>query len=384
MNAGFVMAAIFAASAQSASWWSGASAVVSSNPSSSAIQGAIATGALGCAPVPVRQGLIVINLFNPVEHLQSAILVTPGGKEVDRIVLGAEVQSNLPDGPPVSGLFHGRLSPDGMRMAAFKVNPFRPDNRGPWVLMHLWVFDLEDRKGPQAALRPKIKNPSLAWSPDGSKLFVSEVDPEKAIDLVEPRKLVPMVSWFYDFKTRTKTILALPTGHEIVDISPDGKTLLTRTRPGQQWDLETGHVMTLDTLKPYRLAPQPFQPMRFTPDGKEVIGYRPGKKDNFPVPGTFVIASVASGLDRTIDLPAGAIEGRFACVSPDGKRMAYEWTRHEEPAPAPDGTERNLPPDKKLPTLPMSRVSVADFDGARAKTIFQCKDDQLIYGIDWR
>lgn len=79
--------------------------------------------------------------------------------------------------------------------------------------------------------------------------------------------------------------LALPAGHEIVDVSADEKFLLSRTRPEQQWEMETAHIVPLDTLASHKLSAQPFQAMRISPDGKHVIGCRSGMKGDRPTPG---------------------------------------------------------------------------------------------------
>lgn len=334
------------------------------------------------APVPVREGLILISMQDPEKRDQPAILFTTEGKEVGRFAVGAAAQPVNPGGPPSCSLFHARLSPDGKRLAAFKIGPIKQDNVGPWVPLHLWMFALDDKKGPTEALRSNMRNPSLAWDPDGSKLFVSEVNPENGTDPVEKGKLPAMISWVHDVKTKKNSLLALPAGHEIIDVSSDGKSLLTRTRPSQEWDSETGHVIALETLKSRRLSGQPFQAMRFSPDAKEVIGYRHGKKEDRPSPGVLVIMPVTEGRERTIALPPTATHSAHACWSPDGKRIAYEWTEIDAAAPEENG--QPAPQGKMRPNLPLSRVSVADFDGNRSKVILRCEQGQTIRGIDWR
>ncbi len=365
-------------------WWSPGNQAPLYASSRVVPQTAVLLAVPGLAPVPVREGVLLINLFDPAKRDQPAVLFTPEGKEVGRFAMGAAAEPLVPNGPLTCGLAFARLSPDGKRLAAFKFTPIKPDNPGPWLLMHLWIFDLESKEGPVEALRTNIKNPSLAWSPDGTKLFVSEVDPEKATDPIEKEKLASMISWVYDFKTKTKSTLALPSGHEVVDVSSDGKFLLTRTRPGNQWGRESAHVIALNTLQARQLTAQPFLPMRFSPDGKEVIGYRSAKKDPPAHPGVLVIASVADGLERTIALPATAINVRSACWSPDGKRIAFEWSEPGEAPAEPDRNQLPLPPGMTRAILPVSRVTVADFDGTRSKTVIPFGPGQTVYGIDWR
>jgi len=124
--------------------------------------------------------------------------------------------------------------------------------------------------------------------------------------------------------------------------------------------------------------------MRFSPDGTEVIGYRFAKKDPPAHPGVLVIASVADGLERTIALPATATNVRSACWSPDGKRIAYEWSEPSEAPAEPDRNQLPLPPGMTRAILPVSRVTVADFDGTRSKTVISFGPGQTVYGIDWR
>jgi hypothetical protein len=224
---------------------------------------------------------------------------------------------------------------------------------------------------------PDVRYPSAVWSPDGAKLYGSHVDPEKVTERPDITKPPSLVSWEYDLKTKKKTSLALPLGHAIIDVAPDCKSLLTLAQSPFNDELTQSFIVPLDTLKARRLTETAFQGMRFSPDGKWVIGKRHGKKGDKPPPGLLVVASAADGSERDLPVPAGAVSVGYACWSPDGKRIAYEWSEEVELLPRQPGPAGN---GKGL----ASRVSVADADGRNAKTILRRDYDRSVRGLDWK
>jgi Tol biopolymer transport system component len=319
-------------------------------------------------PVPPREGVIVVTSSRPFAEIE---VFTPDGKSLAKPWVGDAAYELR--GEVACPLFAGRLSPNGKRLAATRLGPFLRVDSGPWTPIHLWVFDLESKDGSAEALAGVVRSPTAAWSPDGTKLYVSHVDPAK--DAVAPPKgeLVPMVCWVYDFATKRKTPLALPSGHAVMDVSPDGKSLLTVEVDLHISDASRSFVVPLDTLKPRLLAKDEFNARRFSPDGKWVLGNRAEKDGKIPL----VAVAVAGGAERSIPLVDGATWALSVCWSPDGKRIAYNWL---EEVPPPPGVR--LPPVNPR-KFHVSRVTVADADGRNAKTIIRDESGKVMH-LDWR
>jgi hypothetical protein len=248
-------------------------------------------------------------------------------------------------------------------------------HKGPWTPNHLWVFDLDATEGPKEPLMLDMGNPSVAWSPNGMKLYGSQVDPEKVDLPTEKGKPPALVSWVYDLRAKNKEPLALPTTHGIVDVSPDGSMLLTVVYDPFDPPSTRSYLVPLDTLKPRPLTETAFKGMCFSPDGKSVLGNRSEAPGGKLVSVPLAAVSVADGTERPIAVPKEAVRVNHACWSPDGKRVAYHWFE-EVPAPA-------APIPGNAPKRFASRVTVADNDGRNAKTIVR-RDDLEVTGIDWK
>ncbi len=359
---------------------------------------------ISLAPVPAREGVIMVNILEAERQDQAAVLLTPSGKRIEKVSAGAAVFHLGEDRTPVCLQFDGRLSPDGKRLLGFQFPPISSEKRdhpGTWTQTHLWSFDLESKDGPRAPLLPDIKQPSqiydsesgrevlfvplvqrlsLAFSGDSRKCYVSEIDADLATETVDASKPIPMKSWVYDFQTSKKTRLALPKGHAIVDASLDGKWLLTLLRKPNQPDPLAAFVVPLDTMKPRPLCAEPFYAMRLSPDGQSVIGILPRKeKENPRVAARLAVVCVADGSIRSIPLSHNEGPCRRACWSPDGKQIAYEWQEwvSESLRNAQDG-------DLATRMVPASRVSVADADGGHARVVLRCEPYRIIQGLDWK
>lgn len=319
------------------------------------------------APVPKaqapREGVLAVTSFNKEKPLE---LFKPDGTSI-----------RVPAVGEANALWEPRLSPDGKRLAGVRLGPI-PQDAGDWTPNHLFILDLDAKEGPTEPLLSDMGSPHLVWSRDGVKLYGSQIEPAKLKDPIENDKPPAFVSWVYDPATKTKTPLALPAGQAIQDISPDGKTLLTVTWVGRDiWAGQT-HLVPLDTLKPRPLTEKSFKAMRFSPDGKWVLGLRLRPKDVDPAPGLFVV-SVADGSERQVKLPAEVAGVYHACWSPDGKRIAYQWN---EEIPQPPGTP--VPAGDGPHKWYASRVTVADADGGNAKLVIRREYSESITGLDWR
>jgi dipeptidyl aminopeptidase/acylaminoacyl peptidase len=307
--------------------------------------------------------MILVTSFqrdNPAE------LFKPDGTTIRKPVVGALTMLRDP-----------RVAPDGKRLAVIKLGPIPPDT-GPWTPNHLYVFDLDTKEGPKEALVSDMRYPYVAWG-GPTKLYVSHIDPAKAKAPIERDKLLPLLSRVYDVTTKKSAPLALPPGHGIIDVSPDGQTLLTVTMNQVDHSSFRSYLIPLATLKPRPLTGKPFRAMRFSPDGKRVLGTRVEVKNNASPPSLLVL-TLADGSERTVWRREKEKSFLGACWSPDGKRIAVVWTE-----------EVPWPPGKPLPRRPVggppkqltaSRVSVVNADGTNRKTII--RRDYLIHGIDWR
>ncbi|HEY1187761.1 MAG TPA: sigma-70 family RNA polymerase sigma factor [Gemmata sp.] len=329
------------------------------------------------APIPraaPREGVLLFTSLRPGPTIH---LRTPSGEDLPAPALGGASAPIQPGAPPTCTLLEGRLSPNGKRVAAFKLGPIPQNLVGPWTPQHLWVFDLDAKDGPREPLLPDLRCPSVVFSADGTKLYGSQVDPEKVAAPRQDGELVPLVSWVYDMKAKKQTALGLPPGHMVTDTSPDGKTLLTVTfKPNATVSSARSYIVPLDTLKPRPLTETVLKGMRFSPDGKRVLGTRLSMAGAPALP-VLVSVAVADGAEKPIPLPAGVVLLERACWSPDGKRIAYNW--HEEITP-PANT---IPANGKQPKQYACQVTMADADGRNAKTI-SSGDAFTVKSLDWK
>ena len=348
-------------------WPSGEAGVTHAAPLPTAVRAPVPP------PAPPREGVIVVNAFQP--H-PAALVLTPDGKEVREVAVGAAAAPINPGERSVCPLWLGRLSPDGKQLVAVKLGPIPQNNVGPWTPNHLWVFDLDAKDGPTEALMTDVRWPTAVWSADGKQLYGSQVAPEQ-VAAPNEGKPPPLVSWVYDLATKKKTPLALPLGHGITDLSSDGKVLLTVVHDPFAPESTRSYLVPLDTLKPRLLTKTAFKGMQFSPDGKWVIGNRSGKATDTPPPARLAVVSVTDETERSIALPDKAFWVYHACWSPDGKRIAFHWV--EEVAPPPGQVPAGGNPPKRF----ASRVSVADANGRNPKTIVK-RGEYEVRGLDWK
>lgn len=205
------------------------------------------------------------------------------GKEVRRITVTAEAALKLavsPDGRQIAlpgadetlrvyelnsgkesaSLYHKRAlflsatySPDGRRLAAISENHEEPGGIYVWDPASGEEFRLRGKE----IIKGIWENPqSVAFSPNGRLLAASF---QSALEVV-----------IYDLATRKEVSrLFAGEGPNAIAFSPNGKTLAVVIETGEisLWDVATGKLLPLSAY-----PRMPVQNLRFTPDGKSLIG----------------------------------------------------------------------------------------------------------------
>jgi hypothetical protein len=309
------------------------------------------------APVPkddTPAGVIALVKAGPKPEL---LVLSPRGTILTRLDL-----SKL-EGHP--GQF--RLAPDGKRVAITTVLE-REEKPGERAMdpNHLYLFDLTRADQKPKRLLERRYCLHVTWAPDGKSLYCSDIAREK---LAVRRPGVP--NFFrhevYSLAAGSTEPLKLSEDHIISDVSADGRLLLTREVSKVETDPQRAFVVPLTTLKPELLTDQSLKPLRFSPDGQDVLGRR--LLDGKDVQGAVhLLAIKRSGKQETrFPLPDKAV-GVVACDwSPDAKRIVCLW--YEE-----------LDGGRVL----ADRLSVSTLDGTKSAVIFKGEPGVDYFGVEWR
>jgi Tol biopolymer transport system component len=318
------------------------------------------------APVPKAappEGVIVVASSGPEKPLE---VVKPDGTAV-RVV-----------NPDVWDRTHlVRQSPDGKRVVWTDRGPDDPTAKSgiPW-----WVRWLDLGADP-----PKAKvivedafNRSVAWSADGMSVYYSRIDPTKFAAPPQRGDPLRFETWVHDLATDTRKRVDLPAEHAVLEVSPDGKTLLTRTIKFEQ-DEQVMHLVPTDTRKPERLgeAVAVVYSPRFSPDGKHILYSRITDTPAERMKPAVCVIDVATKKETPVPLPKGAEAGGVyhLCWSPDGRRIALHWHEAVPPKPGVRGVKGS---DSA------SRVTVMDADGGNATVVVKRDPSDDVTGLDWR
>jgi RNA polymerase sigma factor (sigma-70 family) len=150
------------------------------------------------------------------------------------------------------------------------------------------------------------------YSPDGKHLYLSKVQSALGSEVWLHE------TWQYDADGRNPVKLKLPAGEAVLDVSPDGKYFLTRTRVLTRANGSDLRVMRADGKEARRLSPPGGfnEPGRFSPDGKRVAYCRQKGGER----GVWVVDVDGKNGKRVFGEEGMNIEG--CCWSPDGKRLA--------------------------------------------------------------
>ncbi len=266
-----------------------------------------------------------------------------------------------------------RLSPDGKQVAYFVFG----GERGTRAEVPRRVFvRAVDGDGPGTDLG--IFGRSMAWSPDGKELAVTDYDtgnPAAQQAFVATHAVVEVA-------TKKATPLLLPKGNVVLDWSRDGKQFLTaqvQTKAGQ-WTNHRMYLFSREGKELQALGPPRATILygRFSPDGRQVLGLGEGASkpgDSFrKVP---VVIDLATNAVTPIPKVAENADAESVCWSPDGKRLAYSWKARG------GGTT-----EEQAKAVTTSTLTVCDLDGTNAKALATAKADgafTVIFGsLDWR
>jgi RNA polymerase sigma factor (sigma-70 family) len=316
----------------------------------------------------------------PPEGVILATKVLPPNKDELVEVLGTDgnTRGHLPVGD-LGNVQRARVSPDGKRLAFVRFIPLSGNQRGQYHYpQDVYVVDLPLTEPPKEATFQGVLDPHVAWAPDGKTLFVSSIpDGTDVSQAGMAGKRLPRKTLRYDAAAKKLTELVLPEGHEVHDVSPDGKTLLTRIKVWNGGFGKTAYssfLVPLDTLKPIALGDEGdgFEIARFSPDGRRVVGTRTTLSQS-QEPGVF-LADAATGRVEKVPVAkevAGGLVNGCVAWAPDGKRLAVLW---EGPAnagqPAGGG-------------LPSKQLVVMDTDGKNDTTIRTFAPNESAIYIEW-
>ncbi len=314
-------------------------------------------------PVP-REGVILISSFNDDKPLE---IVKPDGT-------GSRIIKPEERSRPHSA----KLSPDGKRVVYADLWPIveRPVK---FVMFSIRMLDLEAVKPVPKIIVEEAYYATAVWAPDGKSIYYSILDVSKYEESQKQGEKILFETFQYDPVTDKRTQLKLPAEQAVIGVSPDGKTLLTKTTEFGTY-MQTIFLTPTKTLKPelsHEFPPVSLDGSAFSPDGKYLIR-QSATLEEVPQLG-IVIVELATKKERPIPLPKEALGGPFAaCWSPDGKRIAYQWF---EEIPQPAGVPIPVVPGAKWSA---SRVTVCDLDGSNSKVIVKREYNETIMGLDWR
>jgi hypothetical protein len=320
-------------------------------------------------PAAAEDVLLVAKLnFKEPDHVVEVL--DPAGKSRGHLDLG-----------PLQNVQRVRVSPDGKKLAVLRFVPISgndPNARGKYSYPYdIYIVDLPLLGPPKEPTIKGVIDPSVAWAPDGQSLFVSSCPTDADISQNNlQNKQVPRKTIRFDLATRTEKPVALPAGHAVQDVTPDGKTLLTQTKIWSSNQITfSSFLAPLDTLKP-KLAgavDDGFDQARISPDGTRVLGTRMKFTKSTDL-GLFV-HDIAAGKAAKVPLAdniAGSLLNGTAVWSPDGKRVAVLW----EELVAAQAAGRPNPTHAK-------RITVVDAGGSNAKTIREFDSEENILHIEW-
>lgn len=321
-------------------------------------------------PKQPRESTLVVTRANQEKRHQVAELLDPAGKSLGDVRVGE-----------LSNAMQPRLSPDGKRLAFLRQRPLKSTEvKGEkWFAVELYVVDLDGKKRPGAPLLVNLRCASIAWSPDGKRLYVSAIPAGKEAIAEQHGQIVPVKTRVLDVATGKEKDLNLPEGHVVCDIASDEKTALTKRIYWHPVDMNcTSYLVPLDTMKPKAITTDEngFEVARFSPDGTRVAGLRE-EFTKSKVKGLFVY-HLATTRITAVPLPREIAPEKLDHLAwaPDGKRLAILWR-------GATGRRGGLPGAGADMAEYAHRISTLDTKGEDVKLIREYKAEVWIYALDW-
>jgi dipeptidyl aminopeptidase/acylaminoacyl peptidase len=345
------------------------------------------------APVPdpkpePRESTFVVGCANNSKPGEVAALVAPDGTARGFVAVGE-----------LKVILDPRVSPDGKRLAFLRLRPYvgKPVDRArARLILDLYVADIGAKDAPTEPIIKDVIWASIAWAPDSKQLYVSSLPEGQYINELGGQKVpkegqvVAVKTRLFDLATKKETPLDIPEGHGVCDVTPDGKTVLTRKivrYPRENGSSSTSYLVPLATLKPKAIAAdeEGFDQARFSPDGNRVAGVRL-QYTKSKEKGLFVY-DIAKDRLTPVALPKDIPSEKLVQVAwaPDGKRLAVLWwnaTPGVGGVGAPPGAKVGRPGDGH----PTHWITTFDPNGENAKMVQEFKArpfDYTVYGFDW-
>ncbi len=300
------------------------------------------------------------------------VYVTPDGK-----VVGECPIMSLAD---IAHSF--RLSPDGKRVA-FAVKDDGPrDEINHHPHRHILVCPAD---GKTQGKKIDVNAFNLCWTPDGKQLLAFEL-----ISAKEPENS-KFLAWLVDADSGEKTALNVPPLTYVLEMTPDGKTLV-----GVTYDLVARAaylaLISRDGTKLRKLTrlncegPAP----RVSPDGSKILfqDFDPDEKPEAGMPRLLRLHVYDLNANKRTSLESMPLNGQFFgyAWSPDGKQLALSWKRVEPEAPLAENV-KNMD-DPKINTETESHLVITDADGKNSKVLISekaPKSTTITLGpLDWR
>jgi dipeptidyl aminopeptidase/acylaminoacyl peptidase len=304
-------------------------------------------------------------------------VLTPEGKENQEVALPKDTSLFI---------YSARYSPDGKRVAYVvtdTVGPRPPPRVGEVVPP--WPFKVVVREvgadRPVKVIDLPAQQLFVIWAPDGKHLFVTRDVGSPTQSSLESVRLDP--------ETGRTEPYGLPAGVTLLDLSPDGKTLLVVRRQDRKEHLGLAAVANPKEVRD--VLPLHVEVTRregrFSPDGTKVLYTDADPADKRAV--RWQMSSKPYLLDLTTkksralaDFPTNG-QALGVAWSPDGKRVAYTWKQvHRELL------KKETLDVKDLATPTEAFLMVADADGRNARTVASGRVENAINailgGIDWR
>jgi RNA polymerase sigma factor (sigma-70 family) len=315
--------------------------------------------------------------------LASRLSFKPPGDVLEVMGTDGKHQSFLPVGD-LMNVQRARVSPDGKRLAFVRFIPLKANQRGDYHYpQDVYVVDLPLTEAPKEPTFKGVLDPYIAWAPDGKAVYVSSIPDDADVSQAGMAgKTMPRKTVRYDATAKKEKAIELPHGHEVHDVSPDGKTLLTRIKVWNGGFGKTGYssfLVPLDTLKSQAVgeADDGFEIARFSPDGTRVVGIRGGLSKS-KEPGVY-LADVGTGKVEPVPLAkevAAGLDNGCVAWAPDGKRLAVMWEGPAKGGPRGGGGGPGGGGSVK-------RIMVVGADGKDEKVIREFGANDSVLHIEW-